>query len=385
MFNHKHVRGIWWACAAAVAVLAAGCVSAASEESGGGVPASGAEGGAAPVLPSLVDGEPGGVEPGGSTAGSGSVDGGDVSSVSSTSSSLLGDASTFGVEGEGEISEEELEYSEEIRDALLDDRLDFSGYSDEEILALAFYHRALLRDDPWGFDLNDLSTSLGALCWILLNVTTIAPIVRLEQFLPYTLYGAYANFRVWHLEREVEDRGLELFWEGGPVDDILTLRRVLLKARELRGVVFGSDLLPLLRSLAEELYVWIDDLWELPVVRVRPTLEEVASGDRGSPYRGLEGITEEEIARIWPEEFEVELTDESYNDFGELLFERLGDEEVRGLLNAGCEVRRNDWYAGACPAWVADVLPRSDCPEPRDEPECLFGGCASEEGSGSDD
>ncbi len=158
------------------------------------------------------------------------------------------------------------------------------------------------------------------------------------------------------MEREVEDRGLELFWEGGPVDNILTLRHVLLKARELRGVVFGSDLLPLLRPFAEELYVWFDDLWELPVVRVRPTLEKLTSGNSGSPYRGLEGITEEEIARIWPEEFEIELTDESYKDFYELL-ERFDGEEVEGLLVAGCENRADDWYAGACPAWVADVLP----------------------------
>ena len=351
MLNSKRVRGIWWACAASVVLLAAGCVSAASEESGGDAPASGAEGQAAPVLPALVDGEAGGVEPGGSTAGSvsvdggegGSVGGGDASSVSSTSSTLLDAASIFG--------------SEEIRDALAYDRPDFSDYSDEKILALAFYHRALVRDDPWGFDLNDLSTSLGALCWILWNASMMAGVVRVGQFVLSPLYGAGGNLRVWHLEREVEDRGLELFWEGGPVDNMLTLRHVLLKARELRGVVFGSDLLPLLRPFAEELYVWFDDLWELPVVRVRPTLEKLASGNSGSPYRGLEGITEEEIARIWPEEFEVELTDESFKDFFELS-ERFGDEE--GLLVAGCENRADDWYAGACPAWVADVLP-TDC------------------------
>ena len=355
MLSSKRVRGIWWAYAAAVVLLAAGCVSAASEESGGDVPASGAEGRAASVLPSLVDGEAGA-----SVAEGVSVGGGDVSSVSSTSSSLLGGASAFGVEGEGEISEEELEYSEEMVRALLYGRPDFSGYSDEEVLALAFYHRALLRDDPWGFDLNDLSTSLGALCWILLNASMILAIVRFEQFGPDPFYGAGGNLRVWHLEREVEDRGLELFWEGGPVDDMLTLRRVLLKARELREVVFGPDLLPVLLPLAEELYVLVDDLWELPVVRVRPTLEELASGDRGSPYRGLEGITEEEIARIWPEEFGIELIDEGVKDFFELLERLEGDEEVEGLLTAGCENRMDDWYAGACPAWVADVLP-SDC------------------------
>ncbi len=381
MLNNQSVREAWWACAALAVLLAAGCVSAASEESGGGAPASATEGRAAPAEPSLVDGEPGGSIAGGVSAGSGNA-----SSVSSTSSVLLDGVSIFGVEGEGEISEEELEYNKEIRDALSYDRPDdFSYYSDEDILAKAFHHRALLRDDPWGVDLNDLSTSLGALCWILLNAHMIVPIVRAEQIVLVPLYGAGGNLRVWHLEREVEDRGLELFWEGGPVDDMLTLRRVLLTAREVRGVVFGSDLPLLLRPLAEELYVWVDDLWEVPVVRVRPTLEKLASGYRGSPYRGLEGITEEEIARIWPEEFEVELTDEVYKDFFELLLERLGDEEVRGLLNAGCEVRRNDWYAGACPAWVADVLPRSDCPEPEDELDCPFGGCASEEGVGLDD
>ena len=209
-------------------MLAAGCVSAASEESGGGAPASAAEGRSAPVEPSSVDGEPGGVEPGVSTAGSVSVDGaeggsaggGDASSVSSTSSTLLDVASIFS--------------SEEIRDALAYDRPDFSGYSDEEIFALAFYHRALVRDDPWGVDLNDLSTSLGALCWIILNSSMMADFVWIGQFLPSPFYGAGANLRVWHLEREVEDRGLELFWEGGPVDDMLTLRHVLLTARELR-------------------------------------------------------------------------------------------------------------------------------------------------------
>ncbi len=344
MFNSNRVRGIWWACAAAVAVLAAGCVSAASEESGGGAPASDAGGRAAPVLPSLVDGEPGGVDPGGSTAGGGSVGGGDVSSVSSTSSTLLDGDSIL---------------SEEFRDALAYGRPDFSYYSDETILALAFHHRALLRDDPWGFDLNDLSTSLGALCWIRLNASMMVPLVWVGQFVLSPLYGAGGNLRVWHLEREAEERGLELFWEGGPVDDMLTLRHVLLKARELRGVVFGSDLPLLLRPFAEELYVWFDDLWELPVVRVRPTLEKLASGNSGSPYRGLEGITEEEIARIWPEEFEVELTDESFKDFFELS-ERFDGEEVEGLLVAGCENRADDWYAGACPAWVADVLP-TDC------------------------
>ena len=330
MLSSKRVRGIWCACAALAALLAAGCVSAA-EESGGGAPASGAEGRAAPVLPSLVDGEAGGVEPGGAEGGS--VGGGDVSSVSSTSSTLLDAASIFG--------------SEEVRDALVYDRPDFSGYSDEEILALAFYHRALLRDDPWGFDLNDLSTSLGALCWIIMNSSMMTVFVWIGQFLPSPRYGAGGNLRVWHLEREVEDRGLELFWEGGPVDDMLTLRHVLLKARELRGVVFGPDLPPSLRPLAEEWYVWIDDLWELPVVRVRPTLEKLTSGHSGSPYRGLEGITEEENARIWPEEFEIELTAENVKNA----------EEVDSLMPAGCEHRADDWYAGACPAWVEDVLP----------------------------
>ena len=382
MFNSKRVRGVWWACAAAVAVLAAGCVSAASEELGGGAPASAAEERAAPVLPSLVDGESGGVESGGSIAGGVSAGGGDAPSVSSTSSSLVDGTSVFGVEGEDEISEEELEYLAEIRDALVYDRPDFSDYSDEEIVALAFHHRALLVDDPWSVDLNDLSTSLGALCWVILNAFMwvllsafmIVQIVSFEQFALHPFYGAGGNLRVWHLEREIEDRGLELFWEGGPVDDMLTLRRVLLTAREVRGVVFGSDLLPVLRPLAEELYVWIDDLWELPVVRARPTLEELASGyGRGSPYRGLEGITEEEIARIWPEEFGVELTGEGSKDFEELLFWLRDDEEARDLLNAGCEVRRNDWYARACPAWVADVLRAgSEC---RREPEfeCPFG------------
>ena len=345
MLSSNCVRGAWWACAAAVVVLAAGCVSAASEESGGGVPASGAKGRAAPVEPSSVDGEAGGVEPGVSTAGSVSVGGGDVSSVSSTSSTLLDVASMFG--------------GEEIRDVLSYGRPDdFSYYSDEEVLALAFYHRALLRDDPWGFDLNDLSTSLGALCWSILNVTLIGGFVWGDQVVLSPLYGAGGNLRVWHLEREVEDRGLELFWEGGPVDDILTLRHVLLKARELKGVVFSSDLPLLLRPLAEDLYVLVDDLWELPVVRVRPTLEKLTSGNSGSPYRGLEGITEEEIARIWPEEFEIELTHERYKDLLELS-ERYSDEGV-GLLPASCEHRMDNWYAGACPAWVADVLP-TDC------------------------
>ena len=165
MLNSNRVRGAWWACAAAVAVLAAGCVSAASEESGGGAPASAAEGRAAPVVPSLVDGEAGGAGLGGS------VGGGDASSVAPTSSTLLDVASIL---------------SEEIRDALAYDRPDFSDYSDEEILALAFHHRALLRDDPWGFDLNDLSTSLGALCWIIWNASMLGGFVWMDQVWPFS-------------------------------------------------------------------------------------------------------------------------------------------------------------------------------------------------------
>ena len=369
MLSNKRVKGAWRMYAALAVLLAAGCVSAAPEESGEGVPASdggaGAEGRAATSL----------------------IDGGGASSVSSTSSSLLDGASISGVEGEGVEGEEEFEWNEEFRDVLMYSKPeDWSYYSDEEIVALAFNHRALLKDDPWGVDLNDLSTSLGALCWIILNVQMVMPIVMDGGLvLPSLRYGAGGNLRVWHLEREVEERGLELFWDGGPVDDMLTLRHVLQTAREVRGVVFGSDLSPVLRPLAEELYAWIDELWELPVVRVRPTLEKLTSGYNGSPYRGLEGITEEEITQIWPEEFELGLTDESFQDFWKLLMvERLvGDEEVLGLLDAGCEVRRNDWYAGACPAWVADVLSRIEC-RTRGELDCPFGGCASEEGSGLD-
>ena len=156
MLSSKRVKGIWWACAALAVLLAAGCVSAASEESGGDVPASVAEGRAAPVEPSLVDGEPDGVEPGVAIAGGVSAGSGDASSVSSTSSSLLDGASIFGSEGEDEISEEMLR-------ALLYDRPDWSGYSDEWVVASAFHHRALLVDDPWGVDLNDLFYIVGGI------------------------------------------------------------------------------------------------------------------------------------------------------------------------------------------------------------------------------
>ena len=390
MLNNKRVRRAWRACTALAVLLVAGCVSAAPEESGEGVPASdssaGAEGRAAT---SLIDGglgSVGGADSVDSVAGGVSAGGGDASSVSSTSSSLLEGASISGVEGEGVVGEEEFEWNEEFRDVLMYNRPDdFSSYSDETILALAFHHRALLKDDAWGVDLNDLSTSLGALCWIILNAQMVMPIVLDGLVWPSIRYGVGGNLRVWHLEREVEERGLELFWDGGPVDDMRTLRHVLQTAREVRGVVLGSDLLPVLRPLAEELYAWIDELWEMPVVRVRPTLEKLTSGYNGSPYRGLEGITEEEITQIWPEEFEIGLTDESFTDFWKsLMVERLaGDKEVLGLLDAGCEVRRNDLYAGACPAWVADVLSRIEC-RTRGELDCPFGGCASEQGSGLD-
>ena len=107
-------------------------------------------------------------------------------------------------------------------------------------------------------------------------------------------------------------------------------------------MVFASGLPSLLRSAAEVLYSVYDELLALPVRRVRPRVGEL------SAYRRLRDLTEEEIAEIWPEEFEIDYREEDKAKYLNAMGMLRGDE-VRELLNAECEERRP--VESACPPW----------------------------------
>ncbi len=435
MFNHKHVRGIWWACAAAVAVLAAGCVSAASEESGGGalpVDGGGVGSGSVTSSSSIADSispPAGGVttnvveevtttavrvgeENGGGGASSGGEPPGGVVSVEVRVSEeglerlrrvlgedkfavvleaaeLWSEPGALGVDsgvllgrlaGEsGFLTEERLgrlaerrnggrlvaaarSYSEEEladyvsegeewlvgpRDTWYADVSDVDGrfvdeYSDDDLKGMAFSERAQAERDSRLWEVNDLSTPVGAFCWAVL---------RVRQTVDWTgigLTGGFhpwrsRNLRVWHLEREAEERGIELEWETPSLDADLVLRRVLLEATapEVRSVVFASGLPSVLRSAAERVYSVYDELLALPVRRVRPTVEELAG------YGRLRDLTEEEIAQIWPEELELDYRDEDDAKYWNAM-RMLRADEVREFLNAECKERPVE---NPCPPW----------------------------------
>ncbi len=215
-------------------------------------------------------------------------------------------------------------------------------YSDEDVKGWAFIERAQAEIDNRLWEDNDLSTPVGAFCWAVLNVRGI-------ESSAYTgVRGGFRpwwsrNLRVWHLEREAEERGIELEWETPPLNADRTLRRVLLEATapEVRSVVFAPGLPSVLRPAAEALYSVYDELLALPVRRIRPTVEEL------SAYLRLQDLTEEEIVQIWPEELALDYRDEDkvkyWNAMG-----MLRDDEVRGLLNAECKERPTE---SACPPW----------------------------------
>ena len=412
MFNNKRVRGVWWACAALAVLLAAGCVSAASEESGGSAPASGVEGRAGPVEPSLVDGGPGGAGFGGSVAEGGSVSSTVLSSSSSTSTVLVGggDAGASEVALEDVFSEEELAnlrefytdeelavyaefYTEEelarleivgrsiqegsaLESALGEDdwrrigeaslgRPDFSGASDEYIAALAFHLRAQVDNDPWAIDSNDRSTPVGAFCWVVLKV-------RMAVYSFETLFflSHYKILRLWHIEQEAAERGIELAWGTGPVSYDHSLVSALREALspEVRETVFSPDLPQVLKPWAEALYVLLEEWSALPVANlIGAMIDGFLSPDGGPPYRGFEGVTAEELVSFWPEETEVEVGLEVILGINAFLRD-MDSEEVRNVVDPECKFLTGGWTENACPPWVAEVLDRIHCELPEDEP-----------------
>ncbi len=249
-----------------------------------------------------------------------------------------------------EVLAEYANESEERMAGPLDtDVSDFDGrfaevfeYSDEDVKGLAFVERALAGFDNRLWEDNDLSTPVGAFCWAVLRVRYI------EGWTGTEITGGFRpwqsrNLKVWHLEREAEERGIELEWETPPLDADLTLRRVLLEATapEIRSVVFASGLPSVLRPAAEALYSVYDELLALPVRRVRPTVEEL------SAYRRLRDLTEEEIVQIWPEELALDYRAEDNAKYLNAMDVLRGDE-VRGLLNAECKASPVE---NPCPPW----------------------------------
>ncbi len=253
---------------------------------------------------------------------------------------------------DGFFSEEELaEYANEGEEWIVgpwdNEVSDFDGrfadaYSDEDVKGWAFIERAQAEIDNQLWEDNDLSTPVGAFCWAVLNVRHIESRTDTgigDGFRPWRS----RNLRVWHLEREAEERGIELEWETPPLNANRVLRRVLLEATapEVRSVVFARGLPSVLRPAAETLYSVYDELLALPVRRIRPTVEEL------SAYRRLRDFTEEEISQVWPEELEIDYRDEDNAKYWNAMG-MLRDDEVRGLLNAECKERPRE---NACPPW----------------------------------
>ena len=259
------------------------------------------------------------------------------------------------------FSEEELaEYADGDRGRMeqAEEARNYEGwyvdmYSGEEIRAYAYYQRAHTEFDSL-VD-NDLSTPVGAFCWAVLHVPGVSGWTRIQggDGLRPELFG---NLKVWHWEREAAAQGIELGWETPPVDGNGVFRRALLEATapEVRSVVFSPGLPSVLRPMAEALYGVYDELLALPVRRVRPTVEEI------SGYHRLRGLTGEEIARIWPEEFELDVRERDREKYFNAL-EMLQGDEVSGLLNAECERRTLlEFVEGSCPSWVWNTI-RDEC------------------------
>ena len=229
--------------------------------------------------------------------------------------------------------------------------------SDGELRARAFLSRAVLGSDPLGIDENDVSTPVGAFCWVVLRLRWVLPSRSTVDSWwfggdPDMEWWYMDSFYSWRIEREVNGRGLELGWETGPVGYNRSLRRLLLQATDpkVRDVVFSAGLPAVLRPVAESLYDYFDGLSELPVYRVRPKVEEI------SGYPALAGMTGEDIRRFWPEILELKLSRVDYDEYLEL-FQRLEEDEVRGLLNAECKQRTlRERLERACPSWVAEVF-----------------------------
>ena len=234
---------------------------------------------------------------------------------------------------------------------------DDESSSDETLRAWAFLGRAVLGSDPLGIDANDVSTSVGAFCWVVLRLRWVMPSKDTVDAWwfggpPDMEWWYIDSFILWEIERTVAGRGLELGWETGATGYNRSLRRFLLQATdpEIRDVVFSEGLPTAFRGIAESFYDYFDLLLELPVYRARPKVEEI------SGYPALAGLTGEEIRGLWPEILEVKLSRDDYEGYLELL-QLLEDDEVRGLLNSECSQRTlQERLERACPPWVAEAF-----------------------------
>ena len=228
--------------------------------------------------------------------------------------------------------------------------------SDEEVRAMAFLSRAVLGSDPLGIDANDISTPVGAFCWVVLRLRWIMPSKNTVDVLlegsPDMDWWYVDSLYLLGIERIVAGRGVELGWETGATGYNRSLRRFLLQATdpEIREVVFSEGLPPALKRTAESFYDYFDALLELPVYRVRPKLEEV------SGYPTLAELSREDIRGFWPEILETKLSRDNYEGYLELL-QLLEEDEVRGLLNSECsQLTLYERLERACPSWVAEAL-----------------------------
>ena len=247
--------------------------------------------------------------------------------------------------------------TEEIKRFLEGSNEDDESDSDEELRAWAFLSRAVLGSDPLGIDANDISTPVGAFCWVVLRLRWIMPSKSTADNWwfggpPDMEWWYMDSFFLWEIERIVAGRGLELGWETGATGYNRSLRRFLLQATdpEIRDIVFSEGLPPALKRTAESFYDYFDALLELPVYRARPKVEEI------SGYPALAGLIGEDVQGLWPEILETKLGRDDYEDYLELM-QLLEEDEVRGLLNSECSQRTlHERIERACPPWVEEGL-----------------------------
>ncbi len=247
--------------------------------------------------------------------------------------------------------------TEDIKRLLENFAEDDDSVSDEELRAAAFLSRAVLGSDPLGIDANDISTPVGAFCWVALRLRWVMPSKRMADAWwfggsPDMDWWYIDSLYLWEIERIVAGRGVELGWETGGTGYNRSLRRFLLRATdpEIRDVVFSEGLPSALKWTAESFYDYFDALLELPVYRARPKVEEI------SGYPALAGLTGEDIRGLWPEILETKLSRDDYEDYLELL-QLLEEDEVRGLLNSECsQSTLRERLELVCPSWVAEAF-----------------------------
>ena len=241
----------------------------------------------------------------------------------------------------------------------------WEGFSEDVLRARNFYYRVFFRDDPLGLDANDVSTPTGAFCWVVLRLREIMPSEAMAGLLSVSyLFGVWNldNLRLWFLETEAANRGIDLR-ETGSTGYNRSLRRFLLQVMDpqIRDVVLAEGLPRVLRPAAEGFYDFFAELLELPVYRVRPKVAELPD----YPVLADRKMTGEDIRRAWPEIVELELGEDHYAEYVRL-HELLEEEEVAGLLNSECKQRTDQEVRElGGPPWVAEVL---SCKVTEDEP-----------------